>query len=221
VTDIYGSCDPVTSGPVMAPAMESTTMPRPTPPWPRPRLAATVPTPDEGLAAGLERRSRTEPVTLLLLERPREVNIAPRGSVSAIFRLPSQVGGEREAIRRLQEILEGVEVEQARLDNLSTAVREAVMNAMEHAHSYDPSLEVEVEVVVALDRISVAVTDLGGGDSILDRADEPDLEAKLRGEQSPRGWGLFLMRSLVDRVRETGDDERHTLTLELRFGGGA
>lgn len=160
-------------------------------------------------------------ITLLLLERSREVHVAPGGPVSTVFRLPSEVGGEREAIRRLQELLEGLEVESARLENLSTAVGEAVMNAMEHAHGYDPSLEVEVEVVVAPNRISVAVTDLGGGDGIVDRAAEPDLEAKLRGDQPPRGWGLFLVRALVDRVHETGDDDRHTLTLELELGGDA
>jgi anti-sigma regulatory factor (Ser/Thr protein kinase) len=153
--------------------------------------------------------------------RRRAATVPPGGSVATTFRLPSEVGGEREAIRRLQEILAGVEVEQARVDNLSTAVGEAVMNAMEHAHAYDSSLEVEVELMVAPDRISVAITDLGGGDGFLDRADEPDLEAKLRGEQTPRGWGLFLMRSLVDRVHETGDDDRHTVTLELRLGGDA
>jgi len=141
--------------------------------------------------------------------------------VTATFRLPSRVGGEREAIRRMRELLEGLEVEPARLDNLSTAVGEAVTNAMEHAHGYDPSLEVEVEVVVTPERISVAITDLGGGDLVVDRAEEPDLEAKLRGDQSPRGWGLFLVRALVDRVHETRDDDRHTLTLELELGRGA
>jgi len=140
-------------------------------------------------------------------------------SHSTAFRLPSQVGGGREAIRRLQEALAATDVERSRLEHLSTAVGEVVTNAMEHAHGYDPSLEVEVEVVVAEDRISVAVTDLGGGDGFVERADEPDIDAKLRGEQSPRGWGLFLVRSLVDRVHETGDGERHTLTLELQLGG--
>ena len=75
---------------------------------------------------------------------------------------------------------------------------------------------VEVEVMVATERISVAITDQGGSDALLDTADEPDIDAKLRGDQTARGWGLFLVRSLVDEVHETGDGEQHTLTLELR-----
>jgi len=193
------------------------------------QLLVDLPSGQAGVDAILERLAdftgpgweQEDDVTLLLLERSHEVHVAAGGLVATAFRLPSQVGGEREAIRRLQQALEGTGVEQARLDNLSTAVSEAVMNAMEHAHGYDPSLQVEVEVVVAPDRISVAITDLGGGDGFVDRADEPDIDAKLRGEQTPRGWGLFLVRALVDRVHETADDDRHTLTLELRLGAGA
>ena len=154
-------------------------------------------------------------ITVVLVERSAEPHVAAAHSVTA-FRLPSQEGGEREAIRRLREILADVDLAPDRLDALSTAVGEAVMNAMEHAHGHDADKEVEVEVMVATERISVAITDQGGSDALLDTADEPDIDAKLRGDQTARGWGLFLVRSLVDEVHETGDGEQHTLTLELR-----
>jgi anti-sigma regulatory factor (Ser/Thr protein kinase) len=41
----------------------------------------------------------------------------------------------------------------------------------------------------------------------------PDLQAKLAGEQSPRGWGVFLMRHMVDDIRVRHDGARHTVEL--------
>ena len=37
-------------------------------------------------------------------------------------------------------------------------------------------------------------------------AEAPDLEAKLAGLQTPRGWGLFLIEKMVDEARVTGDE---------------
>jgi len=65
----------------------------------------------------------------------------------------------------------------------------------------------------------VAITDRGGGRTIPIN-ETPDIEAKLRGDQSPRGWGLFLIQSLVDTVRESSDESRHTVELVLRTDGG-
>ena len=39
-------------------------------------------------------------------------------------------------------------------------------------------------------------------------AEAPDLEAKLAGEQKPRGWGLFLIQNMVDDVRVASDGSR-------------
>ena len=45
------------------------------------------------------------------------------------------------------------------------------------------------------------------------QAQTPDLEAKLAEEQTPRGWGLFLIRNLVDEMRVTSDEHHHTIEL--------
>jgi hypothetical protein len=41
----------------------------------------------------------------------------------------------------------------------------------------------------------------------------PDLEAKLAGLQSPRGWGLFLIRNMVDAMDVSTDGDLHTVRL--------
>ena len=47
---------------------------------------------------------------------------------------------------------------------------------------------------------------------------EPDLEAKLAGRQPPHGWGLFLIRNLVDEVHLNRDDHSHTIELIMHLG---
>ena len=48
----------------------------------------------------------------------------------------------------------------------------------------------------------------------------PDLEAKLAGLQRPRGWGLFLIKNMVDEAHESTDGELHTLELVMRLAAG-
>jgi anti-sigma regulatory factor (Ser/Thr protein kinase) len=42
-----------------------------------------------------------------------------------------------------------------------------------------------------------------GGGKVIPEATTPDIEAKLAGEQAPRGWGLFLVERMVDEVTRT------------------
>ena len=46
-------------------------------------------------------------------------------------------------------------------------------------------------------------------------AETPDLEAKLEGLQKPRGWGIFLIKNMVDDIRVSDADGRHTVELVL------
>ena len=128
-------------------------------------------------------------------------------------------GNEREAIRQLEGALANAAVDPARLERLKTAVGEATMNAMEHGNGFDPELPVHVRAVEADGAIRVSITDQGGARGIGD-APEPDLEAKLAGDQTPRGWGLFLIRNMVDEMHVSGDEHHHTVELVLRTDGG-
>ena len=47
----------------------------------------------------------------------------------------------------------------------------------------------------------------------------PDIEAKLAGLQTPRGWGLYLMRAMVDGLEVTSDGDERTVALTLRLDG--
>jgi serine/threonine-protein kinase RsbW len=47
----------------------------------------------------------------------------------------------------------------------------------------------------------------------------PDLEAKLKGARSPRGWGLFLIKNMVDEMHITSDAVHHTIELVVYLKG--
>ncbi|MGH9246003.1 MAG: ATP-binding SpoIIE family protein phosphatase [Acidimicrobiales bacterium] len=149
---------------------------------------------------------------------------ADAGHVLARFDVPSAAGNERLAIDGVVAAVRPLGLSPATLERLKTAVAEATMNAIEHGNAGHPDLPVTVRVVTAGGDLRVQVTDQGGGRPIAEPA-PPDLEAKLAGEQSPRGWGLFLIKHMVDELRTTGDERHNTIELimhldEASAGGG-
>ena len=139
----------------------------------------------------------------------------------AEFTVPSEQGNERLVLSRVADLVAGQGLPANRLERLKTAVAEATMNAIEHGNRNRPELPVHVEVDLDGQAIVVAVTDLGGGPDGGRPADEPDLDLKLAGDQSPRGWGLFLIRNMVDAIDETTHGARHTVRLTMRTTEGA
>ncbi len=142
--------------------------------------------------------------------------------VLAAFSVASEQGNERDVAARVAEAARDLDLPAARLERLKTAVAEATMNAMEHGNGYRPEKPVAVRVAATGEAVQVRITDLGG-DTPVAVAETPDLEAKLAGDQSPRGWGLFLIKSMVDEMTiGTGEDEggraTHTVELTLHLG---
>jgi serine/threonine-protein kinase RsbW len=139
---------------------------------------------------------------------------APRRITS--FSLASEPGNERLALAKVAEAVEGLGLAAARLERLKTAVAEATMNAIEHGNHNRPEMPVDVEVVQSGSEIVISISDLGGGTGPAEEAEEPDLVRKLDGDQSPRGWGLFLIKNMVDAMHVTTEGARHTVWLTMR-----
>ena len=161
-------------------------------------------------------------VTFVTLERtspplPRRER-GPGGEVLAGFTVASTTDNEREAMERVAAAVAGLGLPADRLERLKTAVGEATMNAMEHGNRYDPEKPVAIQVRADADELIVSISDHGGGQPIPE-VDTPDLEAKLAGLQSPRGWGLFLIRSMVDDMRVTDDGVHHSVELVMQLQG--
>ena len=164
-----------------------------------------------------EELEQEDDITLVALRR-RGGEQASAG-VLADFTLTSEPGNEREAMRRVAAAAEPFGLAPERLERLKTATAEATMNAMEHGNGYRRDLDVAVRVSADAGTLTVAISDRGGARPLAP-ADAPDIDAKLEGRQSPRGWGLFLIERMVDELRQSSDGERHTVELVMQLEGG-
>lgn len=161
-------------------------------------------------------------ITMVTLSRSPAAGHGLNGSAPSHqlveFAVPSAEGNERLALERVSAIVAPLGLTEARLKRLETAVGEATMNAMEHGNGYRADQPVTVRVLTERDLVRVQITDFGGAPP--DREPEvPDIEAKLAGLQRPRGWGLFLIKNMVDEAHETADGDLHTLELVMHLTG--
>ena len=131
--------------------------------------------------------------------------------------MASEPGNERLAIDQVAEAVAGLGLDGARLERLKTAVGEATMNAIEHGNGNRPELPVEVTVTTDDTDLTVRITDQGGDRGALPDVETPDLEAKLAGLQTPRGWGLFLIQNMVDRLETAVNEHHHTIELVMHL----
>jgi anti-sigma regulatory factor (Ser/Thr protein kinase) len=141
-------------------------------------------------------------------------------SVLGEFSLPSEAGLERDASERVLELLGSVSLSKNQRDRLTTAVTEAIMNAIEHGNQFDPEKIVLIKVTASDDAVSVYITDQGSS-QVVPEGKDPDLEAKLAGLESPRGWGLFIIRKMVDHFEIISSEYHHTIILTMFLGGEA
>jgi serine/threonine-protein kinase RsbW len=84
-----------------------------------------------------------------------------------------------------------------RIEDLKTAVAEACLNAIEHGNKMDTSTKVGITLTAEESRLQVSVKDQGKG---IDQVRTPSIESKIKGEDKPRGWGIFLIKNLVNEV---------------------
>ncbi|MDQ1329389.1 MAG: serine/threonine-protein kinase RsbW [Candidatus Poribacteria bacterium] len=113
--------------------------------------------------------------------------------------VPSRSGLEKVAIDTAASIAELMGFSEDRIEDLRTAVGEACINAIEHGNKQDSSIKVLVELIADNSKLQIDIHDQGTG--INSKIDKPDIDAKIAGKQTVRGWGLFLIQSLMDEVQ--------------------
>jgi serine phosphatase RsbU (regulator of sigma subunit)/anti-sigma regulatory factor (Ser/Thr protein kinase) len=131
------------------------------------------------------------------------------------FSIPGEEGNERLAMDRVAAAVEGLGLPTARLERLKTAVSEAAMNAIEYGSQGRADVPVDVALEITPAAVVVRITDRAMSGFVPEDAEAPDLDAKLAGLQKPRGWGLFLIKSMVDSMDVTNDGTTQTVTLTM------
>jgi serine/threonine-protein kinase RsbW len=111
--------------------------------------------------------------------------------------LPSTLGCEKVAMDFVASVAKSMNFPADRVEDLKTAVAEACTNAIEHGNKLDASMKVGISLTIDNGRLQVAVQDEGAG---IGRVPTPNIDSKIEGKSDPRGWGIFLIESLMDEV---------------------
>jgi serine/threonine-protein kinase RsbW len=112
--------------------------------------------------------------------------------------VPSVLGCEKVAIDFAAAVAETMQLPSDRVEDLKTAVAEACINAIEHGNKLDANMKVGISLTVEGGRLQVAVQDEGRGPG--GPPATPDLDTQMEGGVPTRGWGIFLIKSLMDEV---------------------
>lgn len=111
--------------------------------------------------------------------------------------VPSVLGNEKVAMEFAAVIAKQLDFPADRIEDLKTAVAEACINAIEHGNKMDASTKVGISLTIAGGRLQVAIQDEGKG---IGQVPTPDIETQVEGKTDPRGWGIFLIKNLMDEV---------------------
>lgn len=130
--------------------------------------------------------------------------------------LPNKLGYERIAMQCSASFAKIVGFGPERIEDLKSAVAEAILNAMEHGNKCSPDKRVIVSMNYHDEVFSVTVMDEGEG--IEQLPEDPDIEKKLENLKTPRGLGIFLIKQLVDQVEFNKlTSEGHMVRMEIKL----
>jgi serine/threonine-protein kinase RsbW len=111
--------------------------------------------------------------------------------------IPSIMGYEKVAMECAASAAKRMGFSQDRIEDLKTAVAEACINAIEHGNQLDTTTKVGVMLTIQDATLEVAVSDQGRG---VGEIKLPNIDDKIEGVEPARGWGMFLIRSLMSEV---------------------
>ncbi len=112
--------------------------------------------------------------------------------------IPGQLGYETVAMYAAAAAARMMSFSLDRIDDLKTAVSEACLNAIEHGNEHQKTEKVLVTLTMDESKLQVDVRDKGK--KFKSKMVNPSIEEKLQGKSPPRGWGMFLIKKLVDKV---------------------
>lgn len=134
----------------------------------------------------------------------------------AIPALPAFVGVARTAVVAAASSVQDIDDE--RLEDLRIAVSEACTNAVEAHQDSDTEDRVMLRCLLDDDRLEVQIEDSGPG---FDTAAIPERRVvrKMEDLDSERGWGIQLIRALVDEAVFRTSDGGMQVHLVIKRGG--
>ena len=129
--------------------------------------------------------------------------------------LPNILGYERMAMASSEAFAKILGFSTERVEDLKTAIAEAVINAIQHGNKGRPEAVVTTILDFYNDAMHISVIDEGVG--IQDIPPKPDINRIMTNLDSPIGFGLFLIQALSDTVELNADSsEGHCLKMIIK-----
>jgi len=135
------------------------------------------------------------------------------------LRIPSRLGWERTAMDVAAGVATRMGFPPERVDDIKTAVAEATINAIEHGNALDASQKVLIVLLPEGESLEINVQDQSPTPFPPDdeSGTEQTLDDRLAGLASTRGWGTFLIKSLVDEVEFSSTSEGNLVRMVIHL----
>ena len=129
--------------------------------------------------------------------------------LSVELKLPILKDMELVATQTAEIVAKHMDLSDEKTGEISMALIEACINAFEHSESKS---EVYIDFLIEEDQLTIKVIDKGKG---FDQSNVkiPKIESKLNSDERKRGWGIMLIKELMDSVDFESDHTGTTLTM--------
>ena len=124
------------------------------------------------------------------------------------LKLPVLPDMELSATKTAEIVAKHMELSEEKSAEISMALIEACINAFEHSES---NKQIEIHFRIKGDELEIQVTDKGKGFDE-SKVKIPKIEEKI-GADHKRGWGLQLIKELMDTVEFESSSEGTTVTM--------
>lgn len=121
--------------------------------------------------------------------------------------IPSILGSEKVAMEKAARVARDMGFSDDRIEDLKTAVSEACINAIEHGNKLDQNARVGIILRPEDSQLQIDIYDEGVGFSkempCLENKEikSPCIEERIRTKNKSRGWGVFLIKNLMNEVK--------------------
>jgi len=132
--------------------------------------------------------------------------------------LPSKLGYERIVMGGLADLAKSIGFSAPRIEDLKTAVAEACINAVQHGNKGRPDSRVLVAITIQENALLISVFDEGAG--FKTEPKDPDIERIIENLDPPVGFGVFLMKRLMDEVEfNRTSNHWHEVRMTMKLTG--
>ena len=125
------------------------------------------------------------------------------------LKLPVIENMELVATQTAEVVSKHMQLDNEKTSEISMALIEACINAFEHSETKS---EVFIHFIISDESLTIKVIDRGKGfDS--SKISIPNIDNKLGSDEKKRGWGIMLIKELMDSVNYESNEEGTTLTM--------